>query len=1642
MFLGLVFVAASAWGGGNDCCQSYARELSAITRHVQDIQTHVHSFTTLTFAPLTDENVPTGLGGLVTHLLSLGQEGETLKTSLAGLSQTVCQKATLEEPLQRVDGVLEQVGQDLQSLCEFFGLAAVTQDGGEGPSGCAGALQSVRDLANSLSGLEEDLATLVANFKAEVSWQGSVALMETITSLAESLKGVETAFAPCLLGEERCPTCAETGLQEALSEVAAAFSACISRVAEDSEEGLLGVLKGFLPSKLDGKIFHLAQSFVPMVNLVRQLSQTTQWPALFTSDLEAPLARCQAQMQTLWEKGEALQASLQECDQELSEAAWEGIDDVEEALSSLVAGVQGVVRRSRLSLPELEEPYSLTAPSSFFQATTTVWEAWADMLGQLNDALAVLTNKMIQGTIAYPYNATMVSVVQSFAGFDWGTLVMSLLEQARGCIAYPVAEWPATLQETLVSTQARLESLQKALEEPTCFQELEAACWGTTRQALLIQSLGGQTEEASLEALCNFMEDFAPSLGAYKEFMDASYGLFAPRELSFESLSQFCALVQNWEVKFWTPCAQRAQELGAVEIAGPVSSAFNEQMNLWQQALQSVAQLVQNAVEKVRAEEVITYRQTLVAALGGALAALQRAPNQLRGLATFFGSEPWTGYQQQPALQDGAALLSSRTLGLRDQISDLRTELKAKCCSEVWPCMSEFLEALYNAAACLEAATTNNPAYASFLFSSYDPHDFLVTFAQETGPLVSQCLNALIGEILSTQPSDDGWTCNSSHVLPGLGEMVSLAKQIAAQGREFCQHLNVALPQEFDAQSCHVASFDDLWPHLAKIAHSFRSVLEAILEMSGVHTYTVDSEIPSSCFRRLGQIFTEWAEALEKIIPLTSNPVCSSCGAWPVFQLKVLRELLSQSAQAAQSLGAGSSEVVCCQAYADELRRVLRQLKGYAQVQDLWLESVEKSVLQHLEYEHAFDESGLETFSQVMTLLLQRASQVGAATHGLVLIFEQIAEDKGEMPCHADSGVPFLRDIHAGLVKMNRHLRTCLTRETLKRLQQGGSYIEASTPCAERGLLSEAIFQSLGEVLTRWRTFSDRYQELDRLPHRESLAELWVQASDFLQTLTPFLTQLRDLCAESLFCPRCSLEGGAKAVLAKVLSVQEDPFQKVAQRSLELCPTGTYAEVASIVSSLQYLTGLLSELRLQPRLAQVLVDAAQQALWEAVLTPLEALRNHLVAYNPLPETSSCLAERLRPFHKGVMENIDGLIEVFGRIAKAAGLDVDRSLRGALVGNEEVVGIFPEVLANLNGAWHDFCSCLDGLIPDTLRKDYARLLTSIGERVNQMTPSFSLFDDLAHQTFCNGQRCVVLSSDQIQEAVLNLVMTTRMTVRDLHGNNCCDTHARCLYNLTRRLHCLSALPRLPFEAQAQLVAPYLLQLADVTDRMQQKLAGRAPESDCVQESLKEEFEGLETLTEQFEKGLCQQASLAIGSFADWEDFSASTRDDCAYLKDLYPILAKECQGGLRGLIGTANPLQKAGLLACAYSCEMLATSLKGLAELFSMKQPLCSTCATALQRRTLRHMAEGLEDAARFFQHTLESFRDDAYYKAASSCMRTLNQALGGIVTAETPYQVEVALPRRAVDHAQQQMTGFTKLLQQIAEEGNDIPRPS
>lgn len=324
----------------------------------------------------------------------------------------------------------------------------------------------------------------------------------------------------------------------------------------------------------------------------------------------------------------------------------------------------------------------------------------------------------------------------------------------------------------------------------------------------------------------------------------------------------------------------------------------------------------------------------------------------------------------------------------------------------------------------------------------------------------------------------------------------------------------------------------------------------------------------------------------------------------------------------------------------------------------------------------------------------------------------------------------------------------------------------------------------------------------------------------------------------------------------------------------------------------------------------------------------------------------------------------------------------------------LLGAFEE----LSGAWDTTCGAVQTYAPDACRESLANAITPVQaalKAVYHNLPSNDLFLTPWWVAPVARTGSEMAPQSQAQKILERMIHRVELLLHSVWSRNCCDAQAECVAALVHYLEqtvpVTGAFAGLPVEEAPGLLQRFegflqdaALQLRTIGLAVQGMLL-RTDGSRCASADVVELVRPMGLLYLQFLQGWAAEVGQAVSVPPAWSDLSADSRNDCAFLPELYQRAAVAVQGLLPAVIDLAVRCQgvspaRLDLQSLPLSLEKLADSLGNLVEeqrtaLLSrpVQMAVCHACDTAALLNSLEGIEVDLRAAAVRLHGQLQSF---------------------------------------------------------------------
>lgn len=1646
-----------------DCCAYAAAEFNTTAHHFRKLQNCLHALAQLPALNLHsayEERFLKLLDVFTSAFSKFCQESfADFVTAYTALPEGVCQLYKLFHPFQRLNEDLGCVVHVFFPLARCLGAKPGSDEFvtllGEDLTGNERMTLIAKDLATTAENMETDLRDLVALTQKPVVRKTPPVLLTKLeniapffTQIAQQFQTISSSSSTRGIPENDSELDSFQQKVDALSQIAAFLVQSSQLFSNDAPPSLLEALRGYHHSLTNQLIYEMAVDFTAVSQLWQALESLSLWSFSYSVTPTSSFEFFQSDSISLWQHLEILDSYLQEHGFEDSSTLDPILRNVSSDLHSLRNHVEAFVVEVSDSFDFLPKPASIEVIPHFYQATNDVLGTWKDCLQQHNSLLKTLITKVTNGEILYAQPSSLSAFLSYLASPEKSTTLRRILTIITNCPHCRDLSSLSLLQAEINTWFTNFTSLQKTLLYPTCFRKLEIAGQKAAQKAEFVAQICEEYLHYHQAKLCfdtslfKILSQFCSHLVAHKQLIDAAtFQTVTPQKI--EALAQE---IDAWTENFWGPLAITLQQFLAL-IGFPVgdipesiwlpSLAFNEQIDHCQKAFEKLPRVWHKTFEIARNTPVIPYCRTLVHALSEASEQLNLLPEKLQGLAELSHQAPWGHYANDPTLEASFINSARDVQNLRAQFVALHDDLEQKCCSRLYVVLADILASLQTFQANLAIAVDKNPQYPVYLRTLSNDHSCLTFVTQQTLPALVKTLGGLQTALFSLPCEETPSFCYSTELLPHFEELDSICGEAVQQSQDFCHHFKL---EAVSYPPVVPSSWEDFGHSLIEVLSSLQLTLMTIQDLHATISYTDDTAHLNQLFFAFNQELNTLRQSLQSFTERGDIVICSKCTPWTHLFLRTAVQLL-HPIEISKS-GETTSTAHCCQALVQELAILQQHLEMYTSLQDQWLLRYEKKILQGsnqpLRYQQrSLNEADLHPF---LSTLAHLSTYMAQADNVLDRYYSYVAHlDFSSQSCHVHGCLPYIRELNNLTLQMNHVLMAALRARPQP---CSATPKHGELPCIARIHTVVAIFQSLQKALGRWHPFQGVWKNLTLLPHSQNFVTTIGDYSKLLLRICErFQNSAEFYSAEegtSRFCSACPSENSILNAISSLPSVDEleSVFDSILQKAACLCSSVWEQSVRQMGCSTRRITAFLHKLRSNNECVALLASSSAPSskslledAWNHLSLPIEGIALVLRKWSDLSVTTpSCLSEALYPVCESFVAATTEIEDVFQSMSEC--LNFKYESEEPFFTEDVDATQLPILLEDLSLVWYQLCQQLSDVIPDKDRARYRQVFSNIVQHLR--TLETNLVNLPLSFVFC-GQKSASKHFDflrLLQDPLENILVATEYLVKNLHGDNCCDAHVHCLYNLVQRLPVLQRIfTTLSASELLALWLPCMDQSTEIVDRIHHKLhleSLRSPRPSCIFAAIKDEFENLEKIIISSLTIASQKVSSVLPTFVNWDDFSASSRHDCHYLADFYADLETKCSELVTVVTERFYAEDPSSFVVLANTFDRLGSSLRALYQMLVSRQPLCTSCPGELILRNLHHIAETFVLAGQRFQFLPEWLILQANQKIAERSVMTLNCFVDAQNNNLRPLAVYTGLPHEASLDLRQRLNSLTQ----------------
>jgi hypothetical protein len=1376
-------------------------------------------------------------------------------------------------------------------------------------SGCEMLVVAIEDCANSLRQCKQ-LGSAICDVLLRASTRRhNPELLVHFNALRDVMIPIcnaVTAIAQSVNSSELCPVCLTVRERQAISALEQHFAAFINYIVDGSPRSVNGILARYCSSFQNAAALNLLTHLRHLPPIIQSIASDD---SLFKFSMDDGIIPVLSSLLETYSALAVLTSVEHECG---------GVDQFLPLLDAALKGLdfKFLELAKFLDIPVTEIVFS--PPPTFYQAQSSITALACQCLGQISEHINQLVYKMNQRQVSYASNAKIIQILNAIIN----TPLDALISQAYKAFHCDYCDYSdSQIMYEFQKMKNALAALKQAFFHQTYLSEIEAVSFKIAQDAVAISQMCDEflgAPNVKLVVNCEVedqVEKIGTSLHSLKTFLYAALD----DEILLENLQN---LYDNGVVTLRS-AAEQFIAIHGIECVPTVNTlilremSIQEQIDLFYSAIAKVDESFAKARNIAKKLKVISYNHKLI----------QLTASVAKEIETF----PASAFSLTHGLVTGTPQLATALSSLKIHAAAIASELGAKCCSEFYFHLRQMLHELQRCGS-FSHSIVFNQNYLAMLLRTDEKHELLEYLCEPSLglPAILSTIQSIRAEFVRTfqEGNISPEECVTPQIIPAIHRITEIAKEIANRSKTFYGDHNlggdfVDIP-EFSREA--ILCENDIVDEIILAIHKISDVFNYLNNIIQQPMYKMNSQLDA--FGKMYEFLGNISQSLTHLHDLGIN-ACPRCAPWPSVKIMAMAQLLNPS-----SVILEEAEVIgCCAAFTNETSLCAQRLAAFEALNNVILSHFESKIAPGYESDLpltlmypmfavnfwnadvSVQNQHLSAFSQLVEHFTQYVNRLLPCLGGMTQVLLQ--HQGTNESCLSVICMPHMRELNGFILDLLQFTRNVTGRIEFDEFEPN---LQAS--CADRKRNMQAIASLCDNIFARWNTFKDSWSTVHTLQYHDVLSEHIRQFATGLMQLRQNLADWES-ASNTAFCIACNDVPNGDAHIRGIEEIQSI-FKSIADHADTCCPSILKLVVRNVRKNIFELAVIMRKMSENDHIFTFISESSN--LWSNLLAKSSNLIQTVIDLEKLSFESGCPNHALNPILAQIDETVQQIRDAFGAFAVC-----DSSDR-----QDDSTGIATN-LETLSVSWNALCGALDSHVPDELRVSFATAINQLNENLTALydhIPSFKVFTEIV---FCGGEGISEDITPNARESIRRMIFRTARLLPHLWAHNCCDVHAKFVYNAGKWFERINVNRALLTEGQ---LCRDLLTYADRIDQMQFKINMLQTEA-CLFSCLTWEFEQISDAMEQAVLNLPQLA------YPDWDTLTSSTKNDCEALPDLYDDFTQQMSSTLTVFVESLTQADQRAVFTAISGLKSVQTSLRGLAQTMlnyeGTRGTLCQSC---------------------------------------------------------------------------------------------------
>ncbi|MDR0631456.1 MAG: hypothetical protein LBF66_02720 [Holosporales bacterium] len=1578
------------------CCVLSADQVVTTANFLRRFQHVLYSLNQLEQISLHASHEQNFLSFFDTLLARLGVVQQSLASIIGGYAlDGACATGPLQPLLQVLNENLLDIEDSVVTLAktlgakfDFSSVAGMTPD--RTISGCEMLAIALEDCESSMQQcvqLGRGICDILLRANTRQHRPQLLSKLDSLSSITSSIYARLAEVADIVATNVSCQSCLLTRERQALSQFVKYFEDFTHVIGDDSGASVRGILRRYCSSIQNTEALNVIQV---VRNIQRIIKGITSHDAIFQFSRDYSIVPFLTELQESY-------AALVEA---MSSVPTGQCGDFA-ALSRVSASVQHIhskfVRLAAFlgcSTADEGEPLSLT--STFYQAGPQLTDLACKLFSQIAADINQLVYKMSQRQVSYANNPRITEFLDTIINIP----LIDQLTHIYGAFACYYCDYSsAQIVHEFQKVKDALTALKNAFACQTYLAEFEVIGSKIAQQSLeIIQMCTEFINDSNAkfvvnDALKNQVQTFGNFLISLKAFL-LSVLNNEPLESCLQNLDAASVSTLHSVVK------QFIENLGIKYSAVDNTLALrgissHEQIATFFSAISKVDESFAKMLSVSKKLKVITYTHDLIELLKEVNSSIESFPAAALGTLEnsarqfpLFSLSPLYSADLFPVL--GGTLRS-----VQSNITGIISELQAKCCSEFEFAWHHLLHEGKRCTSFIKSIVFD-PEYIDMFSDTGEVHELLAHLCGSSGLIeVIDYIRQISTTLTASAAHSDADACITQTIVPIFRNLTLTLNLIAQKCQDFyiTHHLGAALSDLSEAP--FGASEEDMMNELIATCTELNS---AINYLNGVRLrpkYALNRQLTE--FVTMFQLLNELSDAIFALHDAKVR-TCPRHAQWPSVQLTALAALFRPADVVIEEVQA----ISCCAEFANESAIFANRLAAFEPLHDAILSYFESQINSHsastslfsaqqmtfpafeVDFwaDHAsFSNSHMREFCQVLQNFTQYVCSLSSNLSEMTDALSRYAQNES---CLATICVPHMRATNNVMLNLLQFARDILGVTVVDK-----DAVDANLNCESRRQNLRSVLHSFGQILARWGRFRDVWVGgVHTLQYHDTLSAQVRGFVGAIVQLRQYLSAWKDanyVDGNSVFCLMCNDMRADEFEDVVPVDEFQPIFEQIAAHADACCSSITHLAIRNIRRNLGNIAIFLGNIGVtvyntsfpEPEIAKGIFNAlfrgdeecrdhifqivfSNSKFWTNMLAYAKCLINTVLDLEKISGNGRCPSYALNP----VLAQLDDTVEkIRNALRPFATCDADDAS-----GEDDDSLAIADNMSALAVSWSALCGALDEKVPDSVRVFLAKVINEFNEDLFVLYDHIPSFKSLMGVEFCGGPVLVHDITSTVGDVVKKMIFRNARLLPNLWAHNCCDGHAKCVYCAGKQLEYFNALL-----ASTPLGYELIRQICDCMgafsrkiNEVQFKMDFIAPKEQpihCLFSYATPEFEQLSMILEQS----ITSVDFHAQAYPSWDELSASTRNDCDSLQDLYDTLSQRLTSSLAHFVAQLSDKNPNVILGVRSAMHKLTSSLNELLQSMQRYEgtygPLCQSCQHHNVTRGLTQIVESFSVAS-------------------------------------------------------------------------------